>query len=564
MYENNFQPEQVVAVDTKITRKFDITAKDTVFAILFVACSIILSAFGIFGGFRAGFAVATILLLAVITIYLKTKEIKIRAYSVVCFLVSLGLSVNFSITSNSSVRFWSFVLLTMLQLIWFTSLVSGERAKGDLGILQKIVSPVFNLALPNLPKAITSLFSKRKNKNLSKIFLGIVTAIPVLIVVIPLLMSSDQAFEGLVSLVFENMALLIVKIILGIIISALLIAYCFSLKKDKLPPIKHSNFKGLENTVVLSFLSVLSVCYLSYLFSQLAYFFSAFSGFLPPNYEFSVSAYARRGFFEMSLIAAINFVIIFAVLLLSRKKKEKINLASRILCTFIGVFTLIIITTALSKMVLYIKGFGMTELRITTSVFMIFLAIVFIALMIRLFVPSIKVIKTGLIVAGTALIILGTVNVNAVIAKYNYTAYKNGILTDIDVSTIYNLGDEGIPYLAELINDSNETVAHLAKLNLSSSYAEYYEIKHNDDNKLVEMGEKKYKGIGKFSFSRSQAYKVLQDVLEKEPEIVNYKTQYSENEYSENEYIDDEYIDNEYWGNEYWDNEYWDNEYVGI
>ncbi len=556
MYENNLQTEQVAAVDTKTTRKFDITIKDTVFAILFVACSIILSAFGIFGGFRAGFTVATILLLTVITFYLKTKEIKISAYSVVCFLVSLGLSVNFSITSNSSVRFWSFVLLAILQLIWFTSLVSGDRAKGDLGILQEIVSPVFNLAIPNLPNAIASLFSGRKNKNLSKIFLGIVTAIPVLIVVVPLLMSSDQAFEGLVSLVFENMALLIVKIILGIIISAFLIAYCFSLKKDKLPQIKSSHFKGLENTVTLSFLSVLSVCYLSYLFSQLAYFFSAFSGFLPQNYEFSVSAYARRGFFEMSLIAAINFAIIFIVLLLSRKKKEKINLASRILCTFIGIFTLIIIATALSKMVLYIKGFGMTELRITTSVFMIFLAIVFIALMIRLYAPSIKVIKIGLIVAGTALIILGTVNVNAVIAKYNYTAYKNGILTDIDVSTIYNLGDEGIPYLAELINDNNETVAHLAKLKLSSSFADYYKIEHNDDNKLVEIVEKKYTGIGKFSFSRSQAYKVLQDVLEKEPEIVNYKTQYSENEYSENEYIDDEYIDNEYWGNEYWDNEY--------
>ncbi len=534
--ENNIEIEQADLPYVKPEERFDINIKDSVFAIIFVVGSVIMSAFGIFGGFRAGFTVATMIILASVTAYFKTKEIKTDIYSAVCFLLGLGLAINFSITSNSSVRFWSFVLLVMLQLVWFTSLITKDRIKGDLGIIKEIISPVLSLALPNLPNAVASLLEGRKNQAIGKIFLGIIPAIPVLVVVIPLLMSSDEAFKGMISLVFENIALLVFELILGIIISIFLIAYCFSLKKKKLPEIKESNFKGLESTAVISFLSVLSICYLSYLFSQLAYFFSAFSGFLPNGYEFSVSAYARRGFFEMSVIAAINFAIIFAVLLLSAKKNEKINLVSRILCTFIGIFTLIIIATALSKMFLYIKGFGMTELRITTSVFMAFLAVVFIALMIRLYAPSVKVIKTGLIMAAIALIMLGTVNVNGVIAKYNYTAYRNGVLKDIDVSTIYMLGDEGIPYLAELMNETNEDVANLARLKISYSYENYYEVKHNDDNQLVEIGEKKYKDIGEFSFSRNRAYKVLDDILEKDPQIVNYKNEYFEVEYLENEW----------------------------
>ena len=535
-FENNTEMQQGYSSCTKPIERFDIDIKDVAFAVIFVVGSIIMSAFGIFGGFRAGFTVAAIILSVSVTAYFKTKEIKTSVYPFVCFWLGLGLTVSFSVTSNSSVRFWCFALLIILQLVWFTSLVIKERAEGDLGIIREIVSPIFNLVIPNLPNAIASLLAGRKNQTLGKILLGIIPAIPVLVVVIPLLMSSDEAFKGMILLVFENIALLVFELALGLIISVFLIAYCFSLKKKELPQIKESGFKGLENTMVISFLSVLSICYLSYLFSQLAYFFSAFSGFLPSGYKFSVSAYARRGFFEMSVIAAINFAIIFAVLLLSNKKNGKINLASRILCTFIGVFTLIIIATALSKMFLYIKSFGMTELRITTSVFMIFLAVVFITLMIRLYAPWVMVIKTGLIAAAITLIMLGTVNVNGVIAKYNYTAYKNGTLKDIDVSTIYELGDEGVPYLAALMNDKNDDVADLAKLKISYSYEDYYEIKDNDDNQLVEMGEKKYKDIGEFSFSRNRAYKALDSILEKDPQIVNYKNEYFEAAYALNEW----------------------------
>ncbi len=523
MSDNITQNNLPLEENNSSNNKFNIDVKDGVFAIIFVICSIIMSAFGIFAGFRAGFTVATAMLMAAVTTYFKSKEFKISLYAGICCLLSFGLAINFSITSNSSIKFWSFVVLAILLLIWFTSLVSIERAKGDLGIIKEIFLPVFGLALPNLPNAITSLLSGRKNKTLSKIILGVVTAIPVLLVVIPLLMSSDEAFSGMIALAFENMALLILKLILGIIISIFLIAYCFSLKKKKLPQIKSCSFKGLENTTVISFLSVLSICYLSYLFSQLAYFFSAFSGFLPADYKFSLSTYARRGFFEMSIIAAINFIIIFAALLLSGKRDGKINLVSRILCTFIGVFTLLIITTALSKMFLYINNFGMTELRITTSVFMIFLAVVFITLLIRLYIPQIKVLKTGFIAAAIALIILGTVNVNSVIAKYNYTAYKNGALNEIDVLTIYKLGDEGVPYLYKLTNDENENVAHLAKLKLSQSFEDYYNINYNHAFGIIKISGKKYNDIGEFSFSKSRAYKVLDEIIKEHPKIVAYK-----------------------------------------
>lgn len=528
--ENNNLCEQVdLQPDTKV-RRFDITSKDTAFAVGFLIASIIMSAFGICGGLRAGFSVLVVILSSVMTAYLKTNDIKLSVYPVISLILSFGLAVNFAVTSNSSVRFWSFVLLGLLQLIWFTSLVNKTSAGGDLGIVKEIFTPIFLSVLPNLPNSVISLFSgdKKHNKVIGRILLGVIPAVPVLFVIVPLLMSSDAAFSGMMELAFENTALLILKILLGFIISVFIIGYCFSIKKKELPEIKCCGFNGIESTVIISFLSVLSVCYVSYLFSQLAYFFSAFSGFLPKDYKFSVSTYARRGFFEMSIIATINFIIIFAALILSRKKNGKINLLSRIICTFIGVFTLIIISTALSKMFLYINCYGMTELRITTSVFMIFLAVVFITLMVRLYVPAVKVIKTGFIAAAVALILLGTINVNSVIASYNYNAYQKKVLKDIDVSTIYELGDEGIPYLVKLTKDKNSEVSELAKLKLSYSYEDYYEIEYNSDKKRFEVGEKYYANAEQLSISRSKAYEALEFFLSKNPDILEFKKDYYE------------------------------------
>lgn len=523
--------ETEIQFDTGVKHKrFDITSKDTAFAIVFVIASVLLSTFGICGGFRAGFAVTSVIMLTVMTLYLKSEK-KLAVFPVFCVVLSVGVAIVFALTSNSAVRFWSFVVLMLLSLCWFTA-ISGRSSnrKGDTVIISDILKPVFKLVLPNLSVSMVSLFSgdKKYKKSLGGIILGILIAIPVLFVIVPLLMSSDAAFNGMIDFAFENTANTLLRLLLGVIIGAFVISYGFSLKKEELSEAKESGFNGVQNTVIISFLSVLSLCYIAYLFSQLAYFFSAFSGFLPQNYEFTVSAYARRGFFEMTVIAAINFLIIFIAHLLSAKKACKICVVSRMLCTFICIFTLIIIATALSKMFLYIDSFGMTKLRITTSVFMVFLAVVFISLIIRLYVSKVDVIKTGLIAAAVSLIIMGFFNVNSVIAEYNYSAYKSGALKNIDVNTISELGDEGIPYLVKLTVEKDYDISNLAKLRLSYAYEDYFEIKYSHKTDRTEIVEKKYKEIGEWGYSRNRAYEALEYYLKKNPDILDFKKEYND------------------------------------
>ncbi len=478
--------------------------------------------------------ISSILMLVTVTVYMLNKGVKIKAFPLFCGILAVMTSVSFIFTSNGSVRFFSFNILILLSMAWFISLTNNYNEKGDLGLIISIFRPLFTLVIPNIPTAVASIFIGRgqKKKTALKALLGVAIALPVLFVVVPLLISSDAAFSGLAKKLESNLGPTIVKVIIGLNIALFMISYCFALTKKETREAKESGFGGFDNTILVSFLSVLSICYLTYLFSQLAYFFSAFKGFLPKDYSFTIAQYARRGFFEMAIIAAINLAIIFTILLLSKKEKGKICVASRMLCTFIGIFTLIIIATAISKMVLYINHFGMTILRITTSSFMVFLAIVFISLMIRIFVAKICVLRTALVTASIILITLSIVNVNQVIAAYNYYSYKGKTLEKIDIQTIYDLGDEGVPYLIKLAEDEDSSVAnsaqdYLLKIIKSEEYYNY-EVKEREYYRYYKIIDKNYDGIINYSITRSRVYKELDEFIAENPKILSEKKETSD------------------------------------
>ena len=513
----NIVNENASLENEKAKKYFPLTKRDTAFAVLFAIASVLFVGLGLFGGFRVGYTVSAVFAFIIGTVYLWNKGTKIKLFSLLCGLLALFLPAVFLISSNGSVRFWSLVANAFAAMVWFGSLVDLGDFGGDLELVRNFIHQIIFGMFGKLPKSIASLFAAKSERKsgFGKALLGVLLAIPVLMIIIPLLISSDVAFAGFITSFFENIWLTVIKVILGLIITPFVIAYCFALKNNEKKEYIPSKFGGIDNTIVISFLSVISICYLTYLFSQLAYFFSAFKGFLPQGYEFNLSSYARRGFFEMSAIAAINFLVIFGALLLSKKKNGKMCIPSRLLCLFISVFTLIIISTAISKMVLYIRELGMTRLRITTSAFMVFLGIVFLSVILRLFVSKIKVLRVALVTAGAVLLVLGVVNVDQVVAAYNYNAYKYNLLETVDVKTIYKLGDEGVPYLAKLLYEENDVNITVDARNYLLKAVEntYYDTDYDYETDRYIIHGRKYDKLENFGIYREKAYKVLDEFI---------------------------------------------------
>ncbi len=509
----------VVTAPQKLTsNRFELTRRDFVFVALFCVASFLLSDLGIFGGFRLGFTLSFLLFFSVMTTYLWHKGSRIRLFPLLCGVLSILNTLSFSITSNGTVRFFGFEANLLLALVWFISLSVPQFEKGDMGLLKTVFYPVFLWAIPHLPKTMVSLFSAdmKRRKTTGMVFIGIGLALPVLLVIIPLLMSSDAAFSGMVGRLFNNVFATAMKLFLAALIAAFALSYAISCRKETMTISKEKEFCGIDNAILISFLSVLSVCYLAYLFSQLAYFFSAFQGFLPKDFVFTPAEYARRGFFEMCVIAVINFVLLYAVLQLSRKQNGKMPVLLRVLTTFIALFTLLIIATALSKMLLYIQSFGMTELRITTSCFMVFWVVVFVGLLLRIHLPNIPVLKIACVTAGTVLVLLGVGNVNHVVAAYNYHAYQTKALQTIDLQELYELGDEGVPYLLRLVDDAEVGMIAKGKLIECMQNETYYTLDWKDVEgaNIPFIGAKKESGFAAFTFARQEAYRAIDAFVE--------------------------------------------------
>lgn len=500
---------------------FELTRRDIGFAICSLSVCIFIAVFGVCGGFALGYGVSILLMALLFTVYF-AKGAKLRALPVICGLLSLAIAPVFICTTNGSVRFFAAVGAFLLGLVCFDGMVRGN-VKGNrqtLGIFYAAFSSVEQVGT-----SIRSLFSDKNGRKraIGKVLIGFLCAVPVLLIVVPLLLSSDDAFQGMMQNIFSDTRGTIFKVILGILLTLVVIPYGFSLKYDRTAKIKAGRFAGIENIYIISFLSAIGVCYVLYLFSQLAYFFSAFRGFLP-NGEISYAQYARKGFFEMCAIAVINLLIVFSALLLARKQNRKVCLGIRAVTTFIAVFTLIIIATAISKMVLYIGVYGMTVLRLTTSAFMLFLSVVFISVILRIYCTRINILKTALITAGCILLVLGIGNVNKVCAAYNYESYLSGRLDSVDVQAIYDLGDEGIPYIVKLTQCKDPEVVQKAEKCLAQAYLRDYfsNMRHKKAFTLEELKQnQKDVGFARYSIPKAQAYESLYDHLQKDPGFSN-------------------------------------------
>lgn len=318
---------------------------------------------------------------------------------------------------------------------------------------------------------------------------GVACAVPVLAVVLPLLMRSDAAFEGLMDkTIFSDIQTLFFTVVGGVVLFIPLYSRGVSLSWCQKREEAEEKYLGrIQALAVNSFLCALSFFYVMYLVSQLAYFFSGFAGILPEGY--TASDYARRGFFEMCGVCAINFTILALSAGLVKRNDKGVPASTRLLCLFVCAFSLVLVAASASKMGLYIGVYGLTRLRLLTSVFMLGLGIAVLALAVWLLSPKFPYMK---VILGTALV-LGILtlwaDVDTQVAKYNVDAYLSGKLETVDMDTLDDLGYGSTVHIARLLDADSYDVVNQAR-NLLGDRALRYYSKERDENGTVVLREK--------------------------------------------------------------------------
>ena len=161
---------------------------------------------------------------------------------------------------------------------------------------------------------------------------------------------------------------------------------------------------------------------------QAKYLFGAFWGALPEG--FSYSEYARQGFFELCRVAAINIVILLAANVMSRAQAAE-NCLLRVCNTALSALTLLLLATAAAKMALYIAAYGLTVKRVLASVFLVWMACVFVCVILRQF-RTVALVRVAVFLGAVLFALLCVLPVGDGISTYNAARAQAGTL-DPDV-----------------------------------------------------------------------------------------------------------------------------------
>lgn len=431
------------------------------------------------------FASISMGLIAILSfVYLWKNRKKVTLYSLFCVLAAIALDVSFTFHDDGWIKFCSFVMSVILLSASFLDLMQVRRfIRGTVYAIGDFFWLIFGMTFGKIGGGLYALFHKKDaddsvgSRKVGAILLGLAIAAPLVCIILPLLSSSDAAFEALMGKVkMENILRFIIAALFGAFLAILLFGQLFHLPKTVREKKEQTGRRGIEPVVIISFLCVLCVIYAIYVISQLAYFFDAFRGLLPKNY--TVAKYARRGFAEMCVLCVINLCAIIFGLMLCRRNEEKPSKGVRIPALLLCLVSLLLVAISMSKMVLYIQSFGMTRLRILTSGFMLILGVLFIGVGLWLFIKKFPYLKITVAAAAIVLLAFSFGNVDKMVACYNVRAYQNGTLDSVDVVTIGDLSAASVPYLVELLDDADPAVAKQAKAELHADLWDFYEQTH--------------------------------------------------------------------------------------
>ncbi|WKZ45653.1 MAG: DUF4173 domain-containing protein [Anaerolineales bacterium] len=299
-------------------------------------------------------------------------------------------------------------------------------------------------------------------RNVWPVVRGIVIALPVIAIFASLLSSADpifaDRFEKFIELFnIDNLPEYIFRLVY-ILIFAYAIAGAFlhaAQKSDDKVEDKNlvAPFLGFtESAIVLGSLTIL---FAAFVVIQFQYFFGGQANINLAGYTYS--EYARRGFGELVTVAFFSLLLLLG---LGGIAKRETDVHRRVFSTLgIVLVGLVIVmqVSAFQRLVLYENAYGFSRLRTYTHVFMIWLAVLLVAVAALELLKKERSIGFAMVLAALGFVAsLGLLNVDAFIVRQNIQRELRGTVgenlnerqqVDLDTQYFLDLSDDAVPAL---------------------------------------------------------------------------------------------------------------------
>ena len=286
------------------------------------------------------------------------------------------------------------------------------------------------------------LREKKENGKAREILIGIAVAIPVVLLIGGLLMSADLVFSNMIAKVFEgiripaNLAGICFMLCFGFISSYCGVRYT-AYRKDR----QDREVKILTMFTVSVLVAVLYVIFCGI---QIIYLFGG-GGELPAGVTYA--EYARQGFFQLLVVCILN---LGAVLTMEHFFQR--NRAVDAVLTVISVCTIIMTASSGWRMILYIRAYQLTFLRVVVLVALAVITLLMAGTICYIWNRRFPLFQYGMAVVCVSYVLFAFAHVDAGIAAYDLAQIENGN-TAGDYSYLSCLSTDAAPVIAEYLKE---------------------------------------------------------------------------------------------------------------
>jgi hypothetical protein len=468
-------------------------------------------------------------------------------------LLALGALIGLALRENLQMNLRA-ILLTGLPLLFFTGMVAVRDNEfltflnivvslflagllahffaggnlGTLGIAGFLGLPWISFgntvtgAGPVIKKVVEEHAGRSEGRQkLLPILRGLLLALPILAVLVPLLISADAVFaqqaEKLLGWMFpenwgERAGRLIIIIGAGWLIAG---GFTYALTRQEREEITQYPLRQpLGFTEGMTPLILVCALFTAFLLTQAEYLFGG-SARVQAIPGLTYAEYARRGFGELVTVAVLTLSLALAwQRLMHREGNAQIRLFKGSVTLLVSL-TLVLLASAYQRMSAYEAAYGATETRLYVDAFIVFLGALLVWFAITLWTETQRLFAFGgfLCVLGYVAS-LNLLNPDAAVARTNIARSLAG-KQKLDVYTFHNLSDDAIPALCAALGRTTgaerANLAAVLRLRLTKREQQRKHISWPSSNAARETGIQQLRARASSLPAVEQAHKQLGD-----------------------------------------------------
>ncbi len=427
---------------------------------IFAGISLIFGVTFTFLFYQAGFGLNSLLFNAIMTGLLMTisrkLELPIRKEMILCYGGAILLGLSSMLTASDKLH-----LLNTLGSLFLldVSLLLQFKAKEQwdfTGFLTSfLLLPLKSLGSLGMPFLDGNRYFKKtrllKNDNIRNTLIGLILAIPLLLIVTVLLSSADLLFGKITAGISDTLFSGDIYLIFLMVFLAFIACYCIICGAAGQSMEQRKVRVKADPVAAITVTSLLLSVYIVFSVIQAMYLFLGGSFELPA--EFTYSEYARRGFFELLAVTCFNILLILFCMNVFKESKPL-----RYLLTAITTCTYVMIASSAYRMFLYIGEYHLTFLRVFVLLFLLIDALLLAGIILSLYRKDFPLFGYCVTIISLCYLIFSLGKPDALIASY-YIAHTQEAELDLKFLTTelsYDAAKEVLPVLQEVYGELSE------------------------------------------------------------------------------------------------------------